>query len=80
MKHWEAEKTFNFIEKTFGRTKRVITFAAPKEGKQLRSRKIFKERESVTTTINRSALRNNEVLIFYGKFFDILKHTKKIKK
>jgi len=38
MRAFEVEKKFNFIEDIFGRTKRVITFAAPKEGKQLQRR------------------------------------------
>ncbi len=38
------EKNFNIFGKSFGRIKRVITFAAPKEGKRLQPERDKKRR------------------------------------
>jgi hypothetical protein len=71
------EKNFNYLNKSFGRIKRVVTFAAPKEGKQLQRRRNL-EKEFVTQNIKYgSAFRIKQVLIFYGKFFEILKQKNK---
>jgi hypothetical protein len=43
------EKNFNYFNKSFGRMELVVTFAAPKEGKQLRQEKGLRE-EVVTKT------------------------------
>ena len=55
------EKNFRYFAKIFGRIKRVVTFAAPKEGNRLQ---FMKEEEEIGTVVEKKVdgqhLRNYE--------------------
>lgn len=69
-------KNFNYFNKSFGRVEIVITFAAPKEGKHLLRDRDLREGAVRKHIRYGSAFTEKQVLIFYGKFFDILKQKK----